>query len=302
VNRAAASPRRRSQVLPRPRRSLGPVAASVLTLAAWGAVAHNSGDGWVQALGALLAAFLLIGLAAPALAVRRVGCSVTSNPPDAIAGYPVVVEVKVSAGAQVRPLLPPGPSAIVPGSGTLTLVPARRGVYEACRVEIATAAPFGLLWWTKVATIPLARPLLVAPRPGLPDRSVLSMARSQGEDGLRVGSRVGEPRSVRPYQVGDLRHWVHWPATAHSRTLMVREMEGPVAQPLTVRALLPEDPDAADRQAGQALATVAGLLAAGRSVRLETLERSGPRHEEVATARDAGRRLARALPFDGLGP
>lgn len=301
-DRTAFTPRQLGQILPRPRRSLGPVAASVLTLAAWGAVAHNSGDGWVQALGALLAAFLLVGLAAPAIAVRRIRCSVTANPGDCTAGYPVVVEVTASAGARLQPLQPPGPSVIVPGPGTLTLMPSRRGVYGACRLEVATAAPFGLLWWTKTVTVPLARPLLVAPRPGAPDRSVLAAARSQGEDGRRFGARVGEPRSVRPYQVGDLRHWVHWPATAHTRTLMVREMEGPLAQPLTVRALLPDDPDAADRQAGEALATVAQLLAAGRAVRLETIEPRGPLHEEVATVRDAGRRLARALPSVGLGP
>lgn len=299
---ATPAARRHGQILPRPRRSLGPVAAGVLTLAAWGGVAHNSGDGWVQALGALLAAFLLVGLAAPALAVRRIKCAVTANPGDCTAGYPVPVEVAVSAGARLQPLLPPGPSVIAPGPCTLTLVPARRGVYEACRLEVASAAPFGLLWWTRTVTVPLARPLFVAPRPGTPDPSVLAAARSQGEDGRRFGTRVGEPRSVRPYQVGDLRHWVHWPATAHTRTLMVREMEGPLAQPLTVRALLPDDPDAADHRAGQVLATVAQLLAAGRVVRLETIEARGPRREEVATVGDAGRRLARALPPVGLGP
>lgn len=297
----AAGPGRRSQTLPRPRRSLGPVGASVLTLAAWGAVAHNSGDGWVQALGALLAAFLAVGLLAPAVAVRRVRCAVNANPGDGTAGYPVPVEVTVSTGARIKPKEPPGPSVIVPGPGTVTLVPAQRGVYESCRLEVASAAPFGLLWWSRTVTVPLARPLLVAPRPGTPDRSVLEAARSQGDEGRRIGARVGEPRSVRPYQVGDLRHWVHWPATAHGRTLMVREMEGPLAQPLTVRAVLPDDADAADHEAGQALATVAELLAAGRAVRLETIEVGGPRDDEVATIRDAGRRLARALPEVGLG-
>lgn len=294
--------RRLAQVLPRPRRSLGPVAASALTLAAWWAVAHNSGDGWVQALGALLAAFLLVGLAAPALAVRRIRCQVVSNPSDATAGHPVAIEVAVSAGARLQPVSPPGPSMIIPGPGTLTVVPERRMVLEECRVELATAAPFGLLWWTRTVTLPLRRPLLVAPRMGKPDRSLLLAAHSNGEDARRMGSRVGEPRSVRPYQPGDLRHWVHWPATAHTRTLMVREMEGPIAQPLTVRALLPDDPDAAEQAAGRALATVAELLAGGRSVVLETLEPAGLRTEEVAAVRDAGRRLARALPTGGGAP
>jgi len=195
---------------------------------------------------------------------------------------------------------PRGPAVAPPPPPPPPRAAARRGVYQACRLELTSAAPFGLLWWSRTITVPLVRPLLVAPRPGTPDRSVLEAARSQADEGRRVGARVGEPRSVRPYQVGDLRHWVHWPATAHSRTLMVREMEGPLAQPLTVRAVLPDDPDAADHQAGQALATVAELLAAGRTVRLETIEARGQRDDEVATIREAGRRLALALPEVGL--
>ena len=37
---------------------IGPVAGSIITLVAWVAVAHSSGSGWVQAVGALLGAFL----------------------------------------------------------------------------------------------------------------------------------------------------------------------------------------------------------------------------------------------------
>ncbi len=50
---------------------IGPVAGSIITLVAWAGVAHSSGSGWVQAVGSLLGAFLLVGLIAPVWPARR---------------------------------------------------------------------------------------------------------------------------------------------------------------------------------------------------------------------------------------
>ena len=36
------------------------------------------------------------------------------------------------------------------------------GVLTSCTVEVASAAPFGLLWWSKRMTLRLPRPVLVA--------------------------------------------------------------------------------------------------------------------------------------------
>jgi uncharacterized protein (DUF58 family) len=138
--------------------------------------------------------------------------------------------------------------------------------------------------------------VLVAPRLGPPDAALLAEARRHEEEGRRVPSRVGEPRGVREYRPGDLRHWVHWPATAHTGTIMVREMEEPVDPPATVLARLPRDPDAAERAAERIFGTVGQLLARGRPVLLMTSEPEGERSAEVRGIREAGRRLARAGP------
>ena len=56
---------------------------------------------------------------------------------------------------------------------------------------------------------------------------------------------------------------------------MVREMEGPSAEPFTLEVHLPADPDAAERMAERAMATVVGLVDRGASVLLATTEDVG---------------------------
>lgn len=283
---------------PRPRRAAGPVAGALVALLAWAAVAHNSGVGWVQSLGALLAGIFLIGLVMPGLVVWRVRCTVTGAPRDAPAGEPTALTLEVSAPVAVQLLFPPGPEVITGShrSCRIPFTPARRGVIDTAVVQVASAAPFGLLWWTKRITLPLPSPVAVAPPIGSIVGTHPNVESVQGDDHLRVYQRVGDSRGVRPYQPGDRRHWVHWPATAHTGSLMVREMEGPAHRPVTIRAFLPADFDAADAAAAQAMGSVAEHLARGQPVILVTLEPGREVVEEVRSISDAGRRLARALP------
>lgn len=283
--------------VPRPRRAAGPVTGSIVVFGLWLAVAHNSGSGWVQALGALLAGFLVIGLFAPAVAVWRARCEVTSSPADGNAGQAVTLSVAPNRPLVLRPLSPPG-DAVPTGRRAvvdLATLPSRRGVVTECRLEVASAAPFGLLWWTKVVVLALPRPLLVAPRLGPADPTSVGDDTAPGDDHRRVDQRVGEPKGVRAYQPGDERRWVHWPATAHTGSLMVREMEGPAARPTLLDVVLPEDPDEADAAAERAMGTVAQLLRRGVTVQMVTREPGGVRSEAVTDLTEAGRRLARAV-------
>ncbi len=76
---------------------------------------------------------------------------------------------------------------------------------------------------------------------------------------------------------------------------MVRELERPAAEPVTIIVELPRDPDAAERVAEDALASVVALLEGGVPVLLVTTEASGPVRATVRDRRSAGRRLARAV-------
>jgi uncharacterized protein (DUF58 family) len=162
-------------------------------------------------------------------------------------------------------------------------------------IDIASAAPFGLLWWTRRVAVSLPRELVVAPRLGEPVDLPRRYEDTAGETAARTPVSVGEPRGVRPYRPGDHRSWVHWPASAHTGELMVREMEGPTADAVTVEVRLPRDAEAAERVAERALGTVGALLDRGSAVVLATAEAHGPKVAAVVDRRGAGRRLARAV-------
>jgi hypothetical protein len=87
---------------------------------------------------------------------------------------------------------------------------------------------------------------------------------------------------------------------------MVREVEQPAAEPVTITVELPPDPDAAERVAEGALGSIVGLVQGGTPVLLGTREASGPVFGSVADRRTAGRRLARAIAGvvnrDGVSP
>jgi uncharacterized protein (DUF58 family) len=283
---------------PRPVRAVGPVLLLAFALTAWLAVAHNSGSGWVQALGGLLAGFAAVGLFGPWVATGRLRVTVAANPTDADAGRPVAITVSVSGPARVAGVKPPGPVATIgTGAGPVEIVASRRGPLDEVVVSLASAAPFGLLWWRKQVVVPLARTMWVAPAPGPPDpRLVTGTAAGHVLDQPRPRhTPAGEPRGIRPYEPGDPRRLVHWPASAHRGELMVREVERPEAALPVLRAILPDDGPAGDALAARAMGTLLDLLSRSAPVMLMTVERDGLRTEPVFGPADAGRRLARAV-------
>ena len=294
---------RRRGTAARPDKIVGPVLAAVAVLGAWTAVAHSSGDGWVQTLGALIGGFLLVGLLGPALSMRRARCCALANPLDGTAGVAVTIEVEVNGPLRLRPIDPPGPEVTANGREpvSITIVADHRGVLDHCVVDVASAAPFGLLWWSSRRRLPLARPLTIAPRLGLPHARPADAGPAGSDDAITpVSRRSGEPRGVRPYVAGDAPSSVHWPASAHQGSLMVREMESAAEGSVTLTVVLPGDPVAAEREAERAHATLANLVRGGRCVSLITTEADGTVSGRVATTLEAGRRLARAQPGPGL--
>ncbi len=129
----------------------------------------------------------------------------------------------------------------------VTLHPEHRGVINEVVVEVASSAPFGLLWWGRDIVVPphsaaACGPALGGRRCG--HRSTRSIAPSTVA--APVPSGLGDPRGVRPYAPGDLRRSLHWPATAHVGSLMVRETERAVEDPVVLDVVLPDDAAAAE--------------------------------------------------------
>jgi uncharacterized protein (DUF58 family) len=275
----------------------------------WWFVAHNGGAGWVQLVGDLVFGALLVGVAGPAVAAWRARVAVRDAPTDGIAGQPSELHVVASSRVRVRPVDPPGDEVFVGtahrrgSNDVVTVVPPRRGVHRSLTLEVASAAPFALQWWSRRITVPLPHPLHVAPRRGRPERLRPDhRAQEAGAVVVRPHTAVGSPRGARPYAPGDARHRVHWRATAHTGTLMVKEVEHPSRQSLTVVVDLPPEPDEAELAAGRALATVVELLDGGATVLLQTTEPAGVVTEYVLDRRQAGRRLARAVSRSDVVP
>jgi uncharacterized protein (DUF58 family) len=287
--------------------------ASGLIVVLWWLIAHNAGSGWVQLLGDLVFGALLIGVVGPFLVVTRARISLRSAPGDGVAGLPVSLRVDSGTRLRVRPVEPPGPDMFVGPRGRrstpdelVVLVPTRRGVHASVTLDIASAAPFALQWWTKRVQLPLPSALHVAPRCGAAQPAPRRHDDELGDGVEQPRVEAGLPRGARPYVPGDARRLVHWRSTAHTGRLMVREVEQAVAEPVTITVELPIDPDAAERVAESALGSVVGLVQSGAPVLLRTREASGPVVGPVVDRRTAGRRLARSVaglvPRDGTSP
>lgn len=280
----------------------GPVVGSVVTLLAWTSVAHSSGSGRLQAVGALLAAVLITGLVAPFFPARRVRLSCTQSPSDTVAGQRVSLTMMTNGPNRIRPLLPTGPDARSVGRArgprqvTVEMTDLRRGVVESVVIEVASSAPFGMLWWAREMTVQLPRPLYIAPRLGDIGDVDRGYDDDPGDALRRMPTMIGEARGLRPYVPGDPRRSVHWLATSHTGTLMVNETENPSRDPVTVEVSLPSDPDLAEQEAERMMAVVAGYLSRGVPVIVSTLEKTGPTVRPVLDRIDLGRRLARAVP------
>ena len=281
---------------------IGPVAGSIITMAAWAGVAHSSGSGWVQAVGALLGAFLLVGLVAPVWPARRVRIRCTAAPFDGRVGQPTHITVEADRPVRIRPVFPGGRDSQAGGGQRgsraveVELLPGRRGVLDAVVVEVGSSAPFGLLWWAREVELPLPHLFHVAPRVGEMHGGLATADHSLGEAAPRVPTVIGEPRGIRPYAPGDPRRAVHWPATSHAGMLMVRESERPTDDPVFVDLVLPREPALAEAEAERVMAGISDCLARHQAVVLASHEPTGRVVRPVAGTLDLGRRLARAVP------
>ncbi|HKH88408.1 MAG TPA: DUF58 domain-containing protein [Acidimicrobiales bacterium] len=291
---------------PRPERFVGPVVSALFLLVAFAAVAHASGSGWVQAVGAVTTGLALVGMVGPAAFAARLNLACVECPRDASAGEPFTIFVVANQPLRCTPVRPGGDAVVMPAGQRceLTLVSPTRGVLTAVRLRLGTAAPLGLLWWARDRVVALPTSVEVAPAYG---QGTVFGSDSGTEDegrGRPVLSVTGDLRGVRAYRHGDSRRRVHWRATAHTGTLMVRETEEQPDSPVRVIADLSEDATVAERQASDALGAVVDLLASGKRVVLETVEHGGRVSAVVSDRRQAGRRLAHAgtNPYADLMP
>ncbi len=100
---------------------------------------------------------------------------------------------------------------------------------------------------------------------------------------------------MREYVDGDPIRLVHWPATARTGGVMVRELEGPQRPKLVIVVDLRGHPPDAEVTASRAAGLAGAALADGIAVELATVESTGARNGPVQSPLEVGRRLARAV-------
>lgn len=310
----------------------------VLTLALRRAVADPSVAGLVWAG---LAAAAVLGALWPMVTVRSVGMRIVRAPTDLVVGQLGSLEVELTGRASGLTIRCTGSPLLVadvvsPGVTRIPIEVAARGAYRSIRLDVGSDAPFGIALAMRRRTLELPRQLLVGPASITTHVAVGELVGQQSDTLPRGVSMSGESvRSVRPYVVGDPSHLVHWPTTARLGTLVVRELEPPVATgvAIVVDLNIPRPGAVADAAAGsvpaavtqhvgdsraigegiglgaflaveQAAARAAGAaddaMAQGARVVLCTVEGSGPVVDEVSDLLAVRRRLA--LAVDGVAP
>lgn len=284
--------------LPRPVRGLFPFAITAIIILSWGGVAHQSGSGWVQAIGVLIGGFAVIGLFAPAIACWMSRVTVLSMPEDIVAGSHGVivfgvnhaVRLKICHDEQDHVGLSLSDSGS--GRGEYILSARYRGVVEHLNLEIATSWPFGILWWRKYFIVGLERPIYILPQS---KRSATRFDAANDDTVGKGASYSGDQRGIREYVPGDTPRDVHWPATAHVGKMMVRERDAQHSYPLLIDVRLPDDLVEADGIAQEYMGLSEAAIRSGKPVIMHTLEPHGRVQGIVRDSRTAGRRLSRAV-------
>ncbi len=269
-----------------------------------------------------LAAVAAFGALWPLITVRSVGIEILSAPTDLVVGQLGSLQVKLTGRASGLTLRCSGSPLLLadlvsPGLVQVPLEVSTRGAYSSIRLDLGSDAPFGIALALRTRTLKLPRRLLVGPVTLPQTARVGDLVGPQSLNLPRGLAASGESvRSVRPYTSGDPQHLVHWPSTARLGSLVVKELEPPVATGLAIVLDLsltsePGSSEAGSSEAGSselgavisrvenAASRAAGLaenaLANGARVMLCTAQPDGPVSAEVTSLLHLRRRLALAV-------
>ncbi len=304
----------KSLSLAKPRRFVVPVFGTVPLMLVLIAVARASGSGWVQIVGALISGVMLAGVFAPYFILRKIRIQITELPPRAQAKSPYKFKINSNRVCRVVALLPsghhqfkrtrhiqyhPGESCIVSKTSDdyLEFTPDYLGIIESLSFEVLTAAPFGIVWWIKKWEVVLPSPILVTPHISLDSKFQFGTVSKIGDTTISSNrtATTGSLRGVRSFQNGDTMRQIHWPASAHSSALMVKELEAQVNHEIYIDLRLPSEAVLAEEIAGLAMGAISTFLAqSGNKVILRTYSKGAASDVKISNLMAAGRCMAMA--------
>lgn len=267
-----------------PRRVKAPALVTAALAAAFFGISRTSGSGWATVLVACLLGGLLAGSLLPAVHLQRCAIEI-KTPTDATVSLAMTVQVDGKHGILAEiPELSTG--LFHATSGALTTYPARRGVAKGLTLRLRSSWPLGMIEWARVQPVRLSQPLEIGPLPIEIDPSETTPHSSAGDQNLR---------GVRPYRPGDSIRTLHWPATAKTGHMMVRETDGTTVAPIIIVVDLVGPEAAVEPTASRAAGLAIAAIARGVPVIMATAEVEGPRTAAVTSPLEVSRRLARAV-------
>ncbi len=260
-------------------------------------------------VGAASLAIIVVGVVWPIVALRGVAVAVI-QPRDVNAGQTINVSVNITGSAtscMVRLIDPPSPwvHAHGPCTGVISLAAPHRGLYHGCRVELKTSGPLNVFTRHRWYSTRFASPLAVGPQ------AVTVVAPIGAANNTNEAPAIGAPaaaseavRNVRPYVSGDAARAVHWPSSARTGALVVREFEPPIRSAIAIVCDLRHgEPATVERAASIASGLARDALQRGDACVLVTREQGGAVCEAVVSNHQVDRRLASAVVGDpGVGP
>jgi uncharacterized protein (DUF58 family) len=262
-------------------------------------VSHVSGSGWVQNVGLLLGAGIIVIIIMPGIILKNAELKCVYNPVDATSRIPVQVKLASKIPVLVRPKdtrKNAVPVASDPDLIQITFDYA--GVYESCTFEVSTAAPFGIVWWHKYVKLAFTKPIMVAPKIGDSIQPNRQVAVNEGQSSRYVRDHSGITGSIRNYQIGDSRRDIHWKKSAQTGSLLVKEREKELSQDVVIEVRFETNKIKNEEIGQEAMGTVFNLLKkADCNVILSTFEHNKNITEPVSNLKDAGRRIAKAISW-----
>lgn len=260
-------------------------------------------------VGAASLAVLVVGVVWPVIALRGVTVAVI-QPRDINVGQMLHVAVNIAGrapGCMVRLTDPPSPWVHAPGpcAGTISLPAPHRGLYHGCRVEVKTSGPLNVFTRHRWYSTRFAPPLAIGPQALAVNAPIAALSDTNDAPALGAATMGSEAvRNVRPYVSGDAARAVHWPSSARTGALVVREFEPPLRPAIAIVCDLRHgEPATVERAASIASGMARDALQRGAACVLVTREQDGAVCEAVSTTHDIDWRLAAAVAGDpGVGP
>lgn len=258
-----------------------PIVAGMLGLAVLaGLLALAGQDGTLAMLAVAIVGVVLYDNLSARAALARVEPAVT-NPIDGTAGEPAVHVIQAPGLTTpvelVQPvwwptLVRPSVALRTPDPGTVVIDAPQRGVVTHMVFDLIATGPLGLTQSGCRVRVWLPTPWRIGPVPMAHDPAWPRLRTVPPGESSTVTQGDDLFRGVRPYTRGDPRRSVHWPATAHRGTLMVKERDGIEQVALRVVLELTHAGPDAELAAGRAAWLVEHGLARGWRVHLVTAE------------------------------